>query len=345
MTSSINPKKMIIVNILDILKKYSGEDHRLSQKDIVDLLYNQYGMVVNRKSVKRNLMNLVEAGYNLSYTETVRVNKNGEEEIIYTDWYLERDFTDAELRLLVDSILFSKHIPTKQCKSLIEKIEGLSNMYFKSKVKHICNLPAETPRNPELFYTIEVLDEAIEKGLQVSFNYSDYGVDKKPHMRRRANGEIREYIINPYQMAATNGRYYLICNYDSYDEIGHYRIDQIHNIKLLNTPVKSMRKVKGMEHGIDLPKHMAEHIYMYSGPSERITFLAPPSMAGEILNWFGSDTRFFDITDKEMTVQVVANLESMKYWILQYSAYVRVTSPKSLVDNVKKILEDALKKY
>ena len=32
---SVKPKKMLILNILDILKRYTDEDHRLSQKDIV----------------------------------------------------------------------------------------------------------------------------------------------------------------------------------------------------------------------------------------------------------------------------------------------------------------------
>lgn len=32
------PKKLMIINILDILRKYTDEDHRLSQKEIVDIL-------------------------------------------------------------------------------------------------------------------------------------------------------------------------------------------------------------------------------------------------------------------------------------------------------------------
>ena len=32
------PKKMLIMNILDILKKYTDENHRLSQKEIMDIL-------------------------------------------------------------------------------------------------------------------------------------------------------------------------------------------------------------------------------------------------------------------------------------------------------------------
>ena len=115
------PKKLMIMNILDILKQHSDAEHRLSQKDIIDLLKSEYNMDADRKSIKRNLMNLIDFGYDLEYTEIVRRSKSGEEEVIYTDWYLDRDFSDAELRLLVDSLLFSKHIPYSQCKELIEK--------------------------------------------------------------------------------------------------------------------------------------------------------------------------------------------------------------------------------
>ena len=37
------PKKLLIINILDILRKYTDEDHRLSQKEIADILKNEYG--------------------------------------------------------------------------------------------------------------------------------------------------------------------------------------------------------------------------------------------------------------------------------------------------------------
>ena len=49
---TIQPKKLMIINILDILKKYTDEDHRLSQKDIVDILKKEYSMPADRKAVK-----------------------------------------------------------------------------------------------------------------------------------------------------------------------------------------------------------------------------------------------------------------------------------------------------
>ncbi len=121
-----SPKKLIIINILDILKRYTDENHRLSQKEIQDILEREYDMTVERKAVKRNLMNLIEFGYNINYSESVRIfkDKDGKEQenVILSDFYLEREFTDSELRLLIDSVLFSNHIPYKQDKELVDKL-------------------------------------------------------------------------------------------------------------------------------------------------------------------------------------------------------------------------------
>ena len=47
------PKKLLILNILDILRKYTDEDHRLSQKEIADILKNEYDMKADRKAIRR----------------------------------------------------------------------------------------------------------------------------------------------------------------------------------------------------------------------------------------------------------------------------------------------------
>lgn len=339
------PKKMLIMNILDILKKYTDENHRLSQKEIMDILEQEYDMKTERKAIKRNLMNLIDFGYDVEYSETVRVNKNGEEETIYTDWYLERKFSDAELRLLIDGLLFSKHIPYSQRKELIEKLAGLSSRYFKSRVKHIQTLSDNASENTQLFYTIEVLDKAITKGRQVLLHYNEYGTDKLMHPRRRSDGTVREYVINPYQMAAVNGRYYLICNYDKYDTVSNYRLDRITDIRMSDTPVKPMKLVKGLENGLNLPKHMAEHIYMFTGESVPVVFKAKKYLLTELFDWFGKDMQFLEETQKEVTVRVYVNLEAMRKWALQYAAHIKVISPEKLTDMVKEDIKKAMEQY
>lgn len=335
------PKNMLVMNILEILKKHSDENHRLNQKDIIDLLESECQMTVDRKAVKRNLMNLIDSGYELEYKETIRTNKKGEPEALYSDWYLVRDFTDAELRLLIDSLLFSKHIPYSQCKELIEKLKKLSSKYFEAKVKHIRNLPEKMPNNKQIFYNIEILDEAISKGKKVEFQYNDFGTDKKLHPRMNED-EVRKYIVNPYQMAATNGRYYLIANYDKYSNISHYRVDRISEIKILNEPVKKQRD---LSESINLPKHMAEHIYMFSGESERVTMRIDKHLVADVIDWFGKDVMFYEETEDSVMVCVMVNLRAMRYWAMQYINHVEVLKPAKLREQIKNDLLAAVGKY
>lgn len=344
MNYTIPPKKMVIINILDILKRYTDANHKLSQKQIADILKNEYNTVVERKTIKRNIMNLIDFGYDIEYTETVRYikNKNGvkEESSIFSDFYLSREFTDGELRLLIDSLMFNRYLPARQCKEMINKIEGLSNEYFKSRVGHVVNMPDNMPRNNQVFYTLEMLDEAISSNKQVSFVYNNYGTDKKLHPRKN-----EPYIINPYQMVAVNDKYYLICNVDKYDNVANFRLDRITEIKILNNKVKPKKQVKGLENGLNLPKHMAEHIYMFSGDSVRVMFRTKKYLLSEIFDWFGKDVTFSDETDEEVTCSVYVNEMAMRKWALQYALHVRVLSPQSMVDGVKEDLKKAMRNY
>lgn len=345
-----NPKpKKLSFAILDILRQYtdSNPEHRLNQNDIIEILERDYDIKADRKSVKRNLTSLWEMGFLVDWEETRRMypNKDGEmeESFIQHDFYLdrdsERDFDDSELRLLIDSLLFSKHVPYSQCKKLVGKLKGLSNNWFKSRIRFISKLPETASENRELFLTIDVLDEAIAENKQVAFTYNKYGTDKKLHPRRE-----QEYIVNPYQMAATNGRYYLICNYDNHPEVAHCRLDRITNIRLLDAPRKPEDEVVGLKDWA-LPKHMAEHLYMFGGESVRVSFRMKMKIIDDVIDWFGSDIVFTDETEDEVTAHVTVNWHAMRHWALQYCRHVRILTPNDLVQTVKEDLQNALNNY
>ncbi len=236
-------------------------------------------------------------------------------------------------------------MPYAQCKELVEKLEGLSNKYFQARVKHIRTLPDRSNENKQLFYTIEVLDEAISRGRQVSFRYLSYGLDKKQHPRTDKDGNVREYIINPYQIAAANGRYYLICNLDGKEDVSNYRLDRIAEIRLLDSPAKPAKQVRGLEHGMNLPKHMAEHIYMFQGESAPVTFRFKKYLMDDVMDWFGSDVKITDAPGDEATARVTVNLEAMRHWAMQYARHATVLSPQSLVDTVAADLKEAVENY
>ena len=268
-----------------------------------------------------------------------------EESYLWSDFYLVRDFTDAELRLLIDSLLFSKHIPYSQCKELVEKLEGLSNVYFRSRVKHIRTMPDTAPQNRQLFYTIEVLDEAISMGRKVSFRYTPFGPDKQRRPRTDEAGKPMEYTVSPYQMAAANGRYYLICCTDPHDNVSHYRLDRIADIRMTDEPARPARTLQGLEHGVDLPKHMAEHVYMFAGPSQPVTFRMKKYLLDDVIDWFGTEIAFSDESEDEVTARITVNLAAMRRWAVQYSPHTRILSPESLAKEVTQDLRSAANNY
>ncbi len=345
------PKRLLIMNILDILKRYTDENHRLSQKEIADILREEYDMTADRKAIRRNLLNLMDCGYNIEYSETVRTILNRstgepEENEIWSDFYLERDFNDSELRLLIDSLLFSVHVPHSQCSELIEKLEGLSNIYFRSRMKHIYKMPANKADNKQLFYNIDLLDEAISNNRKVSFYYLEYGTDKKLHRKKRSDGTVREYIINPYQMAAKEGKYYLICNYDKYDAISNYRIDRIADIKILDEPRKPFETLK-QSHGrvLDLASYMKEHPYMYSSDSVHVTFRISRSFISDVIDLFGGDVRFFDEDEDLVSVSVYTNERAAQQFAQNFCPDVIVLEPEDLRNKIKENLEKSLEIY
>jgi predicted DNA-binding transcriptional regulator YafY len=338
---------MLILNILDILKRYSDENHRLTAKDIGQILESEFDQKVDRKAIKRNLMSLLDFGYNIEFSETARKNKNGDEEIIYSDWYLIREFTDAELRLLIDGLLFSKHIPYNQCKDLMSKLEGLSNTYFKAKVKHIRTMPERLPDNKALFYTIEVLDEAISAQKRVSFHYiSDFGTDKKPVLRKNKDGKPKVYKVNPYQMVATNSRYYLIGTHKYYDDVTQYRVDRIVDITILDDePATPMRDIPVLKNGFDLMGYIEENIYMFGGAGVSVKFRVKKYIIKDVLDWFGRDVKFFDETETEATAAVRVNEDAMFHWSLQYGEHVEVLEPSSLRERIGKAAQGIAEKH
>ena len=344
-------KKLLIMNILDILRKYTDANHRLSQREIVDILRREYEMKADRKAVRRNILDLIDFGYEIEFSESLRMMPNTktgklEETYILSDFYLVREFTDAELRLLIDSLLFSKHIPYSQCKELVEKLEGLSNKYFQAHVRHIHTMPETLPQNPQLFLAIETLDEAITKGRKVSFTYLEYGTDKKQHHRCRSDGSVRKYVVSPYQMAAKEGKYYLICNYDKYNDISNYRIDRIADVKVLDDPVKPFEKLDGAENGrLDLAKYMAEHIYMYSSENSMVRFRIVKGMISDIIDMFGMDVHFSDETEEYVTVTARVNEMAMKQFAKSYAPDVIVLEPERLRKAVREELKIAAEQY
>ena len=325
---TLEPKKLALLRILQILQKHSDYDHPLTQDDILKYLDKEYGIELERKAVGKNIANLRDAGFEIG---SCRAGS-------YID---SRDFEDAELRLLIDGVLQSKHITARHSKDLIEKLCGLSNKYFRSHIKNVYSINDWSKTdNQTLFYNIEVVDEAILNGKQVQYDYNKYGVDTKLH---RSSFQR----VSPYQLILHNQRYYLMGYSDYWGNMTFHRIDRITNMRIYDKPATPINKVEGYENGIDFKQIASTMPYMYTDTPERIEFVADDFIVDQIVDWFGVNIKMSTLPDTEgkVKVELFASPLAMEHWALQYLNHVEIKKPESLRQKIKESISMAIDKY
>ena len=335
-----NGKKIIILYILQILRRYTDADHTMTQQQIAEKLRSDYELEVNRATVKRNITDLIDAGYDIQYNEVIRRQLNKatgetEENVIYTDLYFEHEFTEPELHMLIDGLLFSRSVPYTARKDLIEKLGDLSSSYFSRRMNHVRCMSSDSPENKSLFYNIELLDEAIAEGKQVRITYGHYGMDMKLHENLNADGSRKWQILNPYQMVTSEGRYYLICNKDNYPTVANYRIDRIVSIEVLDTAAKPRNQVEGLEDGLNMEDYVYQNLYMFTGKPEKVEFVIPKRAVSVVIDFFGKHVKFHEEEDGTVLCSLLVSRESMKKWAVQMAGTVRVVSPPELVEEIR----------
>ena len=324
---SLESKKLALLRIWQILKDYSDYDHPVSQADIAAKLESEYGIVIERKAISRNLSLLKEAG--------IEIGQRRE------GCYLEsREFEDSELHMIIDGILSSRYITAKHSKDLIERICSLSNRYFRSSVKniHSVNDWSKTD-NQSLFYNIELIDTAIEEGKQIHYDYNKYGIDRKLH-------RSSEQYVSPYLMVLHNQRYYLMAYSEYWGNMVFHRLDRMTNMTVIDKSAVPLRSLPGYENGINYKDLSSTMPYMYTDKPERIELLADVDIIDQIIDWFGTSIEFQKTDDPaKVRVFLKASPNAMVHWAMQYINFVEIISPERLRGRMKKALEDGLNKY
>lgn len=324
----MEPKKLVLLWILQILKNYSDYDHPLTQAKIALHLKNEHGIVIERKAIGRNIAFLREAGYAIE-TAPARAG-------CYLD---ERELEDSELRLLIDGVLASRHITAHQSKALINKLCGLSNVYFRSHVKNIYTVHDwSKTENQALFYNIELIDQAIEQGKCLCFDYNKYGADKQLH-------KTASHTASPYQLILHNQRYYLMALNERWHNMAFYRVDRITDMTVSDQGLTPITEVEGYQGGIDYKEIASALPYMYTDRPELVTFLADTGIVDQVVDWFGNGATITPHGEDKMLVSVRVSLMAMEHWAMQYARHVEILTPQSLRDTLRRTLTEALERY
>ena len=320
-------KKLALLRILEILQRNTDEAHPMTHNEIVDILLKEYSIEIERKAVGRNISLLLEADYDIITT------KRG----VYLN---ERKYEPSEVRMLIDGVLSSQHIGVKHSRDLIEKLASEQNKYFRKNIKHIHAVnDFNKGDNAEVFYSIDVVHEAIENGKMVEYDYNKYGADKKLH-------KTSFQRISPYQLILHNQRYYLM-GYSSYwGHMTYHRLDRITNMVVSPRVAVPINEVEGFEDGINYKKLTTAMPYMFSDTPETVEMLAVDWIIDQVIDWFGKDIRI-DKTDDDGIYRITlkSSPTAMLFWAMQYTDECEVVSPTSLRERIKETIKKARDKY
>ncbi|MBR6226392.1 MAG: WYL domain-containing protein [Bacilli bacterium] len=324
-------KKASILLILKVLQEYSDEEHFLTQQDIIEKVSEIYGIELERKSVAFSISLLQELEYDINKSP-----RGG-----YA--LLARDFDNSEIRFIVDALFSSKSISGKQAATLSNKLNSCLSRYQRRDYKYIYKSEdISRTDNKEVFYTLELIEEAKRRGKRVSFQYQSFDKEGKTVLRK----DGFRYIVSPYYSVNSNGRYYLICNYrEKYRPITWFRIDFMTNPKIEEEwPIKPLQSLEGMG-GFSISKYLNENIYLLDGEVINATIeIENPEHVVFVKDWFGENAKLYSKDDK-LYADIRSNESALFYWYMQYSETLRIVSPQSLIDRVKAEAERILKKH
>lgn len=312
--------KSNIICLLNILIEYSDEKHILSMREIISKMNIIYDIKIDRRTVYRliEVLNLLD--YDISTYE-----ENGK------GYYIRsRLFETSEVRFLIDRIYSTGFLTPKQSNEMVRKLETTLSVYDRKRYKTIKYInDNKKSNNKELFWTIEQLDNAIEEKKKIKFNYYEYDINKQMTLRRE-----EKYLVNPYQMVFANEKYYLVCNYDKYHEISHYRIDMIKNVEILEDNIKPLPK------DFDLNEYSKSLVYMFDGKSEYVEIICDTCILSDVIECFGNNGRIESLSKDSFVLKLNTPPLGIKYWALQYLQYCEVTKPEWLREEIKKSIKN-----
>ena len=324
-------KKYSALALLEILINYSDEDHILSAKEIQNHLINEYGLDLERRTIYSNMDILEQNGYSISRYED---NKKG--------YYLEdRKFEKSEILLLCNAIHSSNYISNNQSKELITKLLANLSKYQRKEYldKVFMPNPKKTP-NKELLFNIEMISEAIRDKKAIEFEYLSYNTNKELVSKLDKNtNEVKKYIVEPRYIVYSDARPYMIVTSKRHTGFGHYRLDRIKNIKIINEMVASLPKEK------DAYEYARNKLFMYNGEMIKVTFKCHNRIIDQMLDIFGTNIMIIPHKDNTFSFTTETSTQGAKLLAQQYLDAIEIVEPKDLRKEFIKELEARVKEY
>ena len=334
------PKGFAPIVVLQTLAENASKEKPITCKQIVEILQDEF--TIERKSVERIVKQLKYAGVPINGVNEISEDYEEPEKnfrISRSGIYLERDFSDENLQLLIDSVLYSKYISKAEAEELMKKIRDMGSATFQKKNKGIAKLSSVYhARETRFFKELNVIQQAIAQEKKLSFSYGAY---------KENNGkfviEERDNKVSPYHLVFSNGKYYLIGYREEKNQIWHYRVDKIYKAKIESGDRKPITDTALK--GVSIGDYVLQHPFLFTGTSERIVMKVNSDQIGHVVDTFGENFQRISYDKLTTTIAVNCAEDDAYYWALQFSGIVEVLEPQNLRERLRVAAEELAMRY
>lgn len=331
--AGVQKSKLKLLYLADILKKKTDENNYLAATEICDEL-SKLDIPAERKSIYKDIEILREYGFDIIHTGSK--NRGG--------YFMgAREFELAEIRLLSDAVQAANFISQKKTKQLVEKIESFASE-SQAKILHSQVYVDNRPKckNEEIYYTINLLDEAINKSVKVSFTYTK----RKITDEFKTAKEEKQFKVSPYALIWSDDHYYLVCNNEKYNNLMHLRIDKIKKLDLLDERSRHFSEVSDYKTSFDSADYASKLFNMFSGEPKPIELICNNDVLDPILDRFGENVRIQKVDDEHFLIRTNAVVsQGLVSWILGFGDRIKVRTPNDLIYDVTKKAQEIVDLY
>jgi len=312
---------------IEIFQQETDDVHILSMRKLQVRLSQVTGDKIDRRTVYEYIKTLSELGFDISnYSE----NKKG--------YFLQtRDFEEHEIRILMDCITACQFITLKKTNQLFGKLEKLNSNYVTNRLKGQLYIDNRSKsKNEQIFYNINNINEAIIENKKLSFNYCHYNTEKKYIAQKEEDGSLKIYNISPISMILKDDCYYLICISDKYETMGHYRIDRMQMVKVLDEERRSLEEIEELENGFDAATYAKKCINMYSGMDIEVIVRFKNKLLDLVIDELGEDVELLPDKEGYFIAKFISKFSTgLKRWLLQLGSEAMVIEPMELINEIK----------
>ncbi|MDO4484581.1 MAG: WYL domain-containing protein [Clostridia bacterium] len=323
----MNDNRTRLLRIEQLLNTLTDGDHPLNANQLVEMLYDKYNIETERKAIYRDVTGLTDAGIEIERTPDGFAR-------------IERTFELQELKLIVDAVLSSKFLPEKDTHVLLDKIKTLCSVHEAQELQRQMVVSNRVKNmNTKVFYSLDVLNRAINENKQVSFSYFSYNADKQVEMRNRG----KEYIRSPFMLLYEDDCYYCLMYDQRMKKVIPYRVDRMKYAKVIEDSERD---------GIDVFAAMDKRMYtqftfgMFGGEVKRVSMRCNVKLMNVFIDKFGKEV-WTNRVDKDHFTATVPVAVSPQFfgWVCGLGEQVEITAPEDVKNEFVRYIENIASMY